>query len=89
MKKAEFGLHNSYCPSIPIFHCVTIGVFSKWNRPFIEFTEFRESDKSLCGAVVESLSLTQEIICSNTAKFLSLNLVKAFRENLVIADLFL
>ena len=24
-----------------------IGVFSKWNRTFIEFREFRESEKSL------------------------------------------
>ena len=41
----------------------------------------------LCGTVVESLSLTQEILGSNPAiflfdlNFLSLNSVKAFREN--------
>ena len=52
------------------------GVFSKWSRTFIEFREFRESEKSLrhllcclwlCGWVVESLSLTQEILGSNPA----------------------
>ena len=54
-----------------------IGVFPKWSRTFIEFSEFRESDNSLqhelgsilkilslmcfAGAVVVLCSLTQEV----------------------------
>ena len=82
--------------------CV-IGVFPKWSRTFIKFSEFVESDKSLkqeqrwrdpvshvclAGAVVASLSLTQEVAGSSPftvmTNILSLNLlnsVKTFRNN--------
>ena len=56
-----------------------IGVFPKWSRTFIEFSKFRESDKSvtwarctdhvshmcLAGAVVASGSPTQEVVGSS------------------------
>ena len=75
------------------------GGFLKWNRIHwiqriqrIHWTMNSVQYKDLlgylwlCGTVVESLSLTQEIVGSNTAiflklYFLSLNSVKTFREN--------
>ena len=70
-------------------------------QDFIEFNEFKESDKSLkhelasikdplcylclAGAVVASLSLTQEVAGSSPFTvmtiFLSMNSAKTFREN--------
>ena len=68
---------HRWLPSIKLQRCKDNGVFPKWSRTFAEFSDFRETDKSLkheldqfkdpvshmclAGTVVAPWSLAQEV----------------------------